>query len=64
MGHEVSCLAREELSNYGKGRALRTKATEGVCKFILEDIFSIYGSIGRMRADRGELDVVEAKDFF
>ena len=57
-------LAREELSNFVEGRALRTKSTEGVCRFILEDIFSRYGTIGRMRADRGELDAAEATNFF
>ena len=57
-------LAREELSNFVEGRALRTKSTEGVCRFILEDIFTRYSTIGRMRADRGELDVAEATSFF
>jgi hypothetical protein len=57
-------LAREELSNFVEGRALRTKSTEGVYRFILEDIFSRYGTIGKMRADREELDAVEAKNFF
>ena len=54
-GMKYLVLAREELSNFVEGRALRTKSTEGVCRFILEDIFSRYGTIGRMRADRGEL---------
>ena len=57
-------LAREELSNFVEGRALRTKSTKRICRFILEDIFSRYGSIGQMRADRGELDIVEARNFF
>jgi hypothetical protein len=57
-------LAREELSNFVEGRTLRTKSTEGICRFILEDIFSRYGIFGRMRADRRELDVVEARNFF
>ena len=57
-------LAREELSNFVEGRPLRTNNTEGICRFILEDIFSRYGSIGKMRADKGELDVVEAQNFF
>ena len=57
-------LAREELSNFVEGRALRTKNTEGVCRFILEDIFSYYKSIGQMRVDRKELDVVDARNFF
>lgn len=63
-GMKYLVLAREELSNYVEGRALRTKTTEAVCRFILEDIFSRYGSIGRMRADRGELDAAEAREFF
>ena len=57
-------LTREELSNFVEGRALIIKNTEEVCRFIREDIFSRYGSIGQMRADRGELDVVEARNFF
>jgi hypothetical protein len=63
-GMKYLVLAREEHSNFVEGRALRTKATEGICKFILEDIFSRYGSIGKMRADRGELDAAEAREFF
>ena len=63
-GMKYLVLAREELSNYVEGRALRTKTTEAICRFILEDIFSRYGSIGRMRADRGELDAAEAHEFF
>jgi hypothetical protein len=63
-GMKYLVLAREEHSNYVEGRALRTKTTEGVCRFILEDIFSRYGSIGRMRADRGELSATEARVFF
>jgi hypothetical protein len=57
-------LAREEFSNFVEGKALRTKSTERVCRFILEDIFSRYGIIGRKRANRGELDVIEARSFF
>jgi Integrase zinc binding domain/RNase H-like domain found in reverse transcriptase/Reverse transcriptase (RNA-dependent DNA polymerase) len=63
-GMKYLVLAREELSNFVEGRALRTKTTENVCRFILEDIFSRYGSIGRMRADRGELNAIEAEEFF
>ncbi|KAL2631086.1 hypothetical protein R1flu_015772 [Riccia fluitans] len=63
-GMRYLVLAREELSNYVEGRALRSKATEGVCRFILEDIFYRYGSVGRLRADRGELDTIEARQFF
>ena len=51
-GVKYLVLAREKLPNFVEGRALRTKSTEGVCRFILEDIFNRYGTIGRMRADR------------
>ncbi|KAL3695983.1 hypothetical protein R1sor_010059 [Riccia sorocarpa] len=57
-------LAREELSNFVEGRALRSKSIALVCRFVLEDIFCRYGSIGRLRADRRELDAEEAQVFF
>jgi hypothetical protein len=63
-GMKYLVLAREELSNFVEDRALRTKSIEGVCRFILKDIFSRYGTIGRMRADQGELDAIEARSFF
>ena len=62
-GMKYLVLAMEELSNYVEGRALRTKTTRGVCSFILEDIFSKYDSIGRMKADRGELHSTKARGF-
>ena len=43
---------------------MRTKITEGVCRFILEYIFNKYDSIGTMRFDRGELTATKARDFF
>lgn len=57
-------LAREDLSNQVEGRALRTKTTEGVCRFLLEDVICRYGCVGKITADRGELDAKEARDFF
>jgi hypothetical protein len=63
-GMKYLVLAQEELSNWVEGRALRTNHTENVCRFILEDIVCRYGSIGRMRADRGELNAQEAEEFF
>jgi len=63
-GMKYLVLAREELSNFVEGRALRTKDTPRVCRFILEDIVCRYGAIFRIRADRGELNAKEAKDFF
>ena len=46
-GMRYLVLAREELSNFVEGRALRTKNTKGICQFIFEDIFSRYGSIDK-----------------
>jgi hypothetical protein len=57
-------LAREDLTNQVEGRALRSKQTAAVCKFLLEDIICRYGCVGKIIADRGELDANEAKEFF
>ena len=57
-------LAREDLTNQVEGRALRTKATSAVCKFLLEDVICRYGCIGQITGDRGELDADEAREFF
>ena len=57
-------LAREDLTNQVEGRALRSKETSSVCKFLLEDVICRYGCIGKIVADRGELDANEAKEFF
>jgi hypothetical protein len=38
-------LVREELLNFVEGRALKTKSTEGICRFILKDIFSKSGTV-------------------
>ncbi|KAL3687181.1 hypothetical protein R1sor_013490 [Riccia sorocarpa] len=63
-GMKYLVLACEDLSNYVEGRALRSKTIEGICRFILEDIVCRYGSISSIRADRGDLDTGEARDFF
>ena len=57
-------LAREDLTNQVEGRALRKKTTKAVCKFLLEDVICRYGCVGKIIADRGELDSEEAKAFF
>ena len=49
-------LAREDLSNQFEGRALHTKATSAVCRFLLEDEICRYGCGGKITADHGELD--------
>ena len=57
-------LAREDLTNQVEGRALRTKETSSICKFLLEDVICRYGYVGKIVADRGELDANEAREFF
>ncbi len=49
-------LVRKDLSNQVEGRALQTKSTEGVCKFLLEDVICKYECIGKITVDRGELN--------
>ncbi|KAL3696074.1 hypothetical protein R1sor_010150 [Riccia sorocarpa] len=63
-GMKYLVLAREDLSNFVEGRALRTKSVEGICIFVLEDIVCRYGSMGSLRADRGDLNAEEARTFF
>ncbi|KAL3684474.1 hypothetical protein R1sor_002496 [Riccia sorocarpa] len=63
-GMRYLVLAREDLSNFVEGRALRTKSVEGICRFVLEDIVCRYGSVGSLRADRGDLNAEEARTFF
>ncbi|KAL3700870.1 hypothetical protein R1sor_018892 [Riccia sorocarpa] len=63
-GMKYLVLAREDLSNFVEGRALRTKSVEGICRFVLEDIVCRYGSVGSLRADRGDLNAEEARTFF
>ena len=57
-------LAREDHTNQVEGRALRTKTTSTICKFILEDIICRYVCIGKIVADRGDLDTYEAHIIF
>jgi hypothetical protein len=57
-------LAREDLTNPVEGRALRTKETSSVCRFLLEDFVCRYGCVGKILADTGELDANEAREFF
>jgi hypothetical protein len=57
-------LAIEDLSSYNEGRALTSNKTEGVCRFIMEDILARYGCFNRRKVDRGELKADEAIEFF
>ena len=57
-------LAREDLTNQVEGRALTNKTTTAVCKFLIEDVICRYGCVGKIVADRGELDAEEAEELF
>lgn len=63
-GARYLVLAREYVSSYVEGRALVKARALSMCQFILEDIVSRYGSFCQVRADRKELKLQEAKDFF
>ena len=57
-------LAREDLTNQVEGRALTNKTTAAVCRFLIEEVVCRYGCVGKIVADRGELDAEEAEELF
>jgi hypothetical protein len=57
-------LAREDLTNQVEGRALQSKTTAAVCRFLIEEVVCRYGCVGKILADRGELDAQEAEELF
>ena len=57
-------LAREDLTNQVKGGALQNKTTATVCRFLIEEVVCRYGCVGKIVADRGELDAQEAEELF
>ena len=57
-------LAREDLTNYVEGRALKNKIVSVICKFLLEDVICRYRCVGQIIADRGDLDNEKARSFF
>ena len=57
-------LVREDLTNQVEGRALTNKTIVTVCKFLIEDVIYRYGCVGKIMADRGELDAEEAEELF
>ncbi|KAG5458929.1 MAG: ribonuclease H-like domain-containing protein [Olpidium bornovanus] len=62
-GHVCYVEAREELSNFPEARALQSKKSEPVGRFILEDIMARYGCADILRGDGGELNETGIKDF-
>ena len=57
-------LAREDLTNQVGCRALTNKTTVAVCRFLVEDVICHYGCVGKVVADRGELDAQQAEELF
>ena len=59
-----SASTQEDLTNQVEGRALPKKTTVAVCRFLIEDVVCRYGCVGKIVADRGELDAQEAEELF
>ena len=57
-------LAREDLTNQVEGRALQNKTTAAVCRFLIKDVICRYRCVGKIVADRGDLDAQEAEVLF
>ena len=57
-------LAQEDLTNQVEGRAQQNKMTMVVCRFLIKDVICRYECVGKIVADRGELDAQEAKELF
>ena len=57
-------LAREDLMNQVEGRALPNKTTATVYRFLIEEVVCRYGCVGKIIADRGELDAQEIEELF
>ena len=53
-----------DLTNQVEGRAWTNMTTMGVCKFLIEDVICRYGCVGKIVADRGEIDAEETKELF
>ncbi|KAG5463472.1 MAG: ribonuclease H-like domain-containing protein [Olpidium bornovanus] len=62
-GYVCFVEAREELSNFVEARALRSKRSEPVGRFVLENIIACYGCIEILRGDGGELNEAGVKEF-
>jgi transposase InsO family protein len=52
-GHKNLVLARDDLSRYVEGRALRSPSAKAMAKFFWEDLYCRYGAIGQVVTDNG-----------
>jgi hypothetical protein len=57
-------LPREDLTNQVEGQALQSKTTAAMCRFLVEEVVCRYGCVGKIVADRRELDAQEAEELF
>ena len=57
-------LSPKNLTNQVEGRALPNKTTAVVCRFLIEEVVCQYGCVGKIIADRGELDEQESQELF
>ena len=47
-----------------EGRTLPNKTVAAVCQFLIKEVVCRYGCVGKIVADRGELDAQEAEELF
>ena len=52
-GFRYLVVARDNLSKFVEGRALKTASAQAVAKFVLEDLIYRHGSIGKIVTDNG-----------
>lgn len=52
-GYRYIVLARDDLSRYVEGRALKSNTAKSLSKFFWEDIYCRYGAIGQITTDNG-----------
>ena len=62
--NEVLSSGKRRLDKSSGRRALTNKTTSAVCKFLLEEVVCRYRCVGKIVADRGELDAREATELF
>ena len=64
MADAVHCSSKRRFDKPSGRLRLQNKTTSAVCKFLLEDVICRYGCVGKITADRGELDTDKARKFF
>ena len=57
-------LAKEDLTNKVERRVIANNTTFTICNFLLEKVVYRYGIVGKIVAERGELDAHKAIKLF